>query len=51
MGWRGNGHGIADRFIGMAVRAFIEGAGPAVASARAGHRPRLALYGTAVDER
>ena len=49
-GSNGSGHEIVARFIGMAVRGFIEDVGPAVGSARAGHRPRLGTSGTAVDE-
>ncbi len=49
-GSNGSGHKIAARFIGMVARAFIGGAGPVVASVHAGHRRRLGMYGTAVDE-
>src|ERR1035437_5063945 len=45
----GNRRGIAGQSIGMAARAFIEGAGTAAASAHAGPRRRSAMYGTAVD--
>lgn len=47
----GNGEGrkIGHQTTGMAARAFIAGAGPGVASARAEPRRRSAMSGTAVD--
>src|SRR5450759_5297952 len=48
-GSNGKRRGIAGQSTGTAAPAFIEGAGTAAASARAGPKPRSGTYGTAAD--